>query len=219
MSTAAILPNGKNSFEDINGKPLVGGTVTFYEPGTLVLKDSWQDSTQTILNTNPIILDSRGQAIIYGYGIYRQRVKDSLGNLIWDELTAAPYSPSNPPPDAQFIYRDIFMEDSPTDGERYPIINIALAQSLPIALAGSVMTIDPDNLPTADISIGIEYRTPPSATWLSAGTIDIDTTGNVVVNFAAALPLAVHDQFSFLYPSPADATAGNIAIALVSLIS
>ena len=90
MSTAAILPNGKNSFIDINGRPLVAGTVTFYEPDTLVLKDTWQDSNQTILNTNPIILDSRGQAIIYGYGIYRQRVKDSLGNLIWDELTAAP---------------------------------------------------------------------------------------------------------------------------------
>ncbi len=89
MSTA-ILPNGKNQFIDINGKPLVGGTVTFYEPGTLVLKDTWQDVGQTILNTNPITLDSRGQAIIYGDGIYRQRVKDSVGNLIWDELTSSP---------------------------------------------------------------------------------------------------------------------------------
>lgn len=88
--TTGILPNGKSQFIDINGKPLVGGTVTFYEPGTLVLKDTWQDSAKTILNTNPIVLDSRGQALIYGDGIYRQRVKDSLGNLIWDELTNSP---------------------------------------------------------------------------------------------------------------------------------
>lgn len=217
--SATILPNGKNQFEDISGNPLVGGTVTFYEPGTLVLKDTWQDSAQTILNTNPIILDSRGQAIIYGYGIYRQRVKDSLGNLIWDELTAAPYGPTNPPPDGLNVYRDIFMENQPTDGERYPIINIALAQSFPIALAGTVITIDPNDLPTADITISFDYRTPPSSTWISAGTIVIDTAGNVVVNFAAELSLAVRDQFSFLYPATADAAAGNISYALVSQVS
>lgn len=37
------------------------------------------------LNTNPIILDSRGQAVIYGNGSYRQILRDSLGNLIWDK--------------------------------------------------------------------------------------------------------------------------------------
>jgi len=82
--TANILPNAVNQFVDINGAPLVGGAVYFYEPGTLVPANTWQDSAQTILNTNPIILDSRGQAIIYGQGSYRQIVNDSLGNTIWD---------------------------------------------------------------------------------------------------------------------------------------
>ncbi len=54
MSTASILPNAKNGFIDINGKPLVAGTVTFYEPGTLVPKDTWQDSAEAIPNTNPV---------------------------------------------------------------------------------------------------------------------------------------------------------------------
>ncbi len=216
--TASILPNGKNQFIDINGKPLVAGTVTFYEPDTLVLKDTWQDAEQTILNTNPIILDSRGEAIIYGYGIYRQRVKDKRGNLIWDQETASPYSASNPPPDALFVYRDIFMEGKPEDAELYPIINIALAQELPIALAGSVITIDDDFLPTSDITITIYHRVPPGS-WVSVGTIDIDTLGNVVVTFPAAVPLALRDQIKFVWPSPQDATAENIAIALVTRVT
>lgn len=86
--SAVLLPNGKQQFIDINGKPLVGGSVYFYIPSTLIFKDTWKNAGQTILNTNPIILDSRGQAIIYGTGIYRQIVKDSAGNLIWDQLTS-----------------------------------------------------------------------------------------------------------------------------------
>ena len=43
MATAQILPNAENQFVDINGAPLVGGTVAHYEPGTLVLMDTWQD--------------------------------------------------------------------------------------------------------------------------------------------------------------------------------
>ena len=85
--SASQLPNGKQQFIDINGFPLVAGTVGFYIPGTLVPKNTWQDSAQTILNTDPVVLDSRGQAIIFGTGTYRQIVQDALGNLIWDQLT------------------------------------------------------------------------------------------------------------------------------------
>lgn len=85
---ATLLPTGEQTFFDANGKPLSGGTVTFYIPGTTTAKDTWQDSGQTTLNSNPVVLDSAGRAIIYGAGAYRQVVKDSAGNLIWDQLTA-----------------------------------------------------------------------------------------------------------------------------------
>ena len=84
---ATLLPPGKIQFSDANGNPLAAGSVGFYIPGTLTLKNTWQDAAQTILNTNPVTLDSSGEAIIYGSGIYRQIVKDSLGNTIWDQLT------------------------------------------------------------------------------------------------------------------------------------
>lgn len=83
--TASLVPNARQQFVNINGAPLVGGSVYFYvSGGSLVPKDTWQDAAQTILNTNPVILDSRGQATIYGSGAYRQIVNDADGNLIWD---------------------------------------------------------------------------------------------------------------------------------------
>lgn len=85
--SASLLPNGKQQFIDISGKPLVAGLVYMYVPSTLIFKNTWQDSSQSSLNANPIVLDSRGQAVIYGAGSYRQIVKDNLGNLIWDEET------------------------------------------------------------------------------------------------------------------------------------
>ena len=87
---ASILPNAKNQFVDINGKPLVGGAVYMYVPDTLVPKDTYQDINLSILNTNPIILDANGQCVIWGDGEYRQRVFDSLGNLQWDFNTSTP---------------------------------------------------------------------------------------------------------------------------------
>lgn len=87
---ATILPTGETTFLDANGKPLAGGTVTFYIPGTTTPKDTWQNSGQSILNSNPVTLDSGGRAVIYGSGSYRQVVQDSLGNTIWDQQTSEP---------------------------------------------------------------------------------------------------------------------------------
>ncbi len=71
----------------INGS-LAGGTVAMYVPNTTTPKQTWQDAAQTILNTNPVTLDANGCALIYGTGSYRQILSDSLGNLVWDAVTA-----------------------------------------------------------------------------------------------------------------------------------
>lgn len=84
---ASLLPNGKQSFTDDNGNPLAGGKVYFYIPNTSTKKNTFQDLEQTILNTNPIILDARGEAVIWGTGTYRQVVYDQFDNLIWDQET------------------------------------------------------------------------------------------------------------------------------------
>ena len=74
---------------------VAGGSVGYFIPNTLTPKATFQDSAGATLNTNPVNLDANGCAIVYGAGIYRQIVKDSLGNTLWDRLTS-PTSPSGP---------------------------------------------------------------------------------------------------------------------------
>lgn len=89
------LQNGKQQFETILGTPLVGGKVYFYAPGTETPKATYQDQALTIANTNPVVLDARGQAIIWGSGTYRQVVVDAFGVQIWDQIVAANVSDSD----------------------------------------------------------------------------------------------------------------------------
>ncbi|HCF2194992.1 TPA: right-handed parallel beta-helix repeat-containing protein [Pseudomonas aeruginosa] len=81
-----LLPNGKQHFVDNNGHPLVGGRVYHYYVGTNNPKDTYQDSGQTIPNTNPVVLDGRGEAAIYGTGPYRQVLQTATGVLVWDQV-------------------------------------------------------------------------------------------------------------------------------------
>lgn len=85
MATGILLPNGKQAFTDANSRPLAGGQVFFYQANTLTPKDTYQDPAMTILNTNPVILDARGEATIFGTGAYRQILKDASAVTIWDK--------------------------------------------------------------------------------------------------------------------------------------
>lgn len=94
-SQAALLPDAKQQYFDNVGNPLASGTVTYYTPGSTNKKTTWQNSTETTNNANPVVLDSAGRAVIYGQGSYRQVVKDSTGVTIWDAVTTA-YGSSTP---------------------------------------------------------------------------------------------------------------------------
>ncbi len=87
--SAGLMPMAQQQFFDNNGNPLSSGTVTTYIVGTTTLKTTWQDAGETIPNTNPIVLNAAGRAIIYGDGNYRQVVRDRNGNIIWDAVTSA----------------------------------------------------------------------------------------------------------------------------------
>lgn len=80
---AVVLPNGRNYFATSTGTPLVGGKVWTYQPGTSTPKATYTDSTGVTPNTNPIILNSRGEAAIYWTGAYDVVLLDSADALIW----------------------------------------------------------------------------------------------------------------------------------------
>jgi hypothetical protein len=86
---ASLLPDGMQTFVDSNGVPLAGGQVCLYVPGTSTPKLTWQNRQQTVANTSPCVtLNSAGQAILWGYGQYRQILYDLNGNVKWDQLVA-----------------------------------------------------------------------------------------------------------------------------------
>lgn len=95
MSTYGILPNGKQQFVDSNGNPLAAGKVYYYIPNTTTFKNTYQDDSGSVTNTNPVNLDANGQCVAYGFGSYRQQVYDANNNLIWDLNVDAPLSSAN----------------------------------------------------------------------------------------------------------------------------
>lgn len=94
---ATLLPNGQQQFIDGNGNPVAGGRVFFYSnfPTCTVLKNTYQNEAGTVLNTNPVVLDSAGRATIFGVGAYCQVLKDANGNTIWTKYTSDTSSASN----------------------------------------------------------------------------------------------------------------------------
>ena len=82
-SVIATIP--KFQFSNSIGFPLVNGTLTVYLAGTVTPTNTWQDSALTILNTNPIVLDSRGECILWLSSTlsYKFVLKDAAGVTQW----------------------------------------------------------------------------------------------------------------------------------------
>jgi hypothetical protein len=59
-----------------------GGKVYFYEAGTTTKKDTYSDAECTAANANPVVLDTRGEAAIYGRGAYKVVEYDSSDNQL-----------------------------------------------------------------------------------------------------------------------------------------
>ncbi len=85
---SVFIPPGKQQFfNPATGAPLAFGKVYHYIPSTSTPKDTWANESLTTLNTNPITLDANGVCIIWGNGLYRQRLLDAALNEIWDQVT------------------------------------------------------------------------------------------------------------------------------------
>jgi hypothetical protein len=72
---------------DSNGRPLVGGLLYTYINTTTTPQATYQDAAGLAANTNPIILDARGEAVIFlTDGVtYTFELRDSNGALVWTQ--------------------------------------------------------------------------------------------------------------------------------------
>lgn len=80
--TKFIMTNPVFREFDADGLPLAGGYAYFYAAGTDTPKDVYQDAAGVAAHPNPVILDSRGEAVIYGNGAYKVITKTPSGTTV-----------------------------------------------------------------------------------------------------------------------------------------
>jgi hypothetical protein len=75
---------GRFKADDNSGDPLVGGLLYTYASGTTTPKATYTSSTLGTANTNPVVLDARGEAQVWlGSGSYTMLLQTSAGVTIW----------------------------------------------------------------------------------------------------------------------------------------
>ena len=80
---AQLLPQGKQQYFDNAGAPLAGGKLYTYESGTATFKTTWADAGKVTANTNPVILDARGEAVVFWDGVYTVALKTAADADVW----------------------------------------------------------------------------------------------------------------------------------------
>ncbi len=85
MSSAQLLPNVFQTWQDSNGSPLNGGKLYSYAAGTVTPQATYTDEGAGTANANPVVLNSAGQASVWLRTdlSYKLVMKDSLNNVLW----------------------------------------------------------------------------------------------------------------------------------------
>jgi hypothetical protein len=83
--TTALSPSPKQQYFYADGTPLVAGKLYTYAAGTSTPLATYQDSSGLVSNTNPVIMDSRGEANVWlSPGLaYKFVLKDPGDATIW----------------------------------------------------------------------------------------------------------------------------------------
>lgn len=81
---AELLPWPKSQFFDDNGNPLAGGKLYSYKAGSSIPLATYADKAAAVPNANPVILNSRGEALIFlSAQAYKLILKDANDVTIW----------------------------------------------------------------------------------------------------------------------------------------
>jgi microcystin-dependent protein len=168
---AVVTPTAKAQFIDAAGIPLAGGLLYTYQAGTTIPQSTYTDSTGAVANTNPIVLDSRGEANIWlGSATYKFRLADSTDTEIWTvDNVSAPTTALSP------VLSGNVTIDSETAG---PALKITQTGGGPVLRVQDVA--DPDATPFIIDNVGqvgIGTATPANALDVAGGTVQISSSG------------------------------------------
>lgn len=201
----AILTPVRHRFWNNDGTPAAGGKIYIYEAGTTTPKNSYTDSTGATANTNPIILDSKGEANIWTFGLFKLNATQSDNTQITgypvDNLGAG-----------QSSY-DIagYTSGVPTASQIVLRLPMVRQVTFDVNMAGSKGSA------SVAATASTTYVIAQNGTLI--GTMSF-TTGGTSATFIAAttVTLAVGDILSVTGPVIADATLANVGFILAGNI-
>lgn len=135
---AVLTPSPKMQFESAAGVPLSGGKLYTYTAGTTTPLATYTDATGATPNSNPVILDSRGEAAIWlGAATYKFKLTDANDVEIWTvDYISAPTSGISP------VLSGNVVIDSDTPG---PALKITQTGTGPVMRVQD--SADPDSTP------------------------------------------------------------------------
>lgn len=161
--TAQLSPTPVQKFFSNNGLPLYQGKLYSYEAGTSIPQVTYTDSTEATPNTNPVILNARGECNLWldPTLAYKLVLKDADGSLIWtiDNILIGPGVPI----DSLDIHIDITSAEinagvtptnyaySPGDPRRYGAVG---------GPSGTIPATDDSSPWAMAVSTGYVYRPP-----------------------------------------------------------
>lgn len=170
---AVVTPTAKAQFIDAAGIPLAGGFLYTYEAGTTTPQATYTDSTAATANSNPIVLDSRGEANIWlSSANYKFKLTNSEGTEIWTvDNIAAPSTALSP------VFSSNVTISANTSGPALLVTQTGAGAAIRVQDSA-----DPDSSPfVVDTTgqVGIGTATPANAIDVAGGAIQISTSGGV----------------------------------------
>jgi microcystin-dependent protein len=174
-------------FTDITGAPLVGGFLYTYVAGTTTPLATYTDNSGTSLNSNPVVLNARGEANVWlGANVYKFKLTDSNNNEIWTvDNISAPIS-----------------SISPVLSGNVEISTDSASPALKITQVGAGAALlvqdsaDPDSSPfviTSSGNVGFSTLSPTSEMDLNQGTFNITDSGTIYTSIYASSVASVID--------------------------
>lgn len=168
---AVVSPTAKAQFIDAAGVPLAGGYLYTYEAGTTTPQATYTDSAASTANSNPIVLDSRGEANIWlSSANYKFRLTDANGTEIWTvDNIAAPSTALSP------VFSSNVTISANTSGPALLVTQTGAGAAIRVQDSA-----DPDSSPfVVDTTgqVGIGTATPSNAIDVAGGAIQISTSG------------------------------------------
>ena len=168
---AVVTPTAKAQFIDAAGIPLAGGFLYTYAAGTTTPQATYTDSTAATANSNPIVLDSRGEANIWlSSSTYKFKLCDSNNTEIWTvDNIAAPSTALSP------VFSSNVTISANTSGPALLVTQTGAGAAIRVQDSA-----DPDATPfVVDTTgqVGVGTATPANAIDVAGGAIQISSSG------------------------------------------